>query len=331
MQMKSSKEKVIMFPKWKEVLEKESLQAMQEKRFSDALDKLEQLLSHDINSHEILTGKVICLMELGRTEEAEAMCKQLIDLHNDHYYEYIHIYLTLLFQMSKYEELIEHLDRIFSAGDVPAPIREQFSQLYEISKKLNEDREEEEAAFHVDELEKAISETDPVLQWRAISKAKTLPASPHLGLLKELLEREDIHPVVKTETVQWLRIQQTDEEILVRKFGEELVVNPNSLTEIEGHHITNQILIRLKEIEQKNPSLFELVEKLLFRYLYVRYPILPENDQLAAVAEALKCLGTAYLSMETPHLENKSIDEETRFFVKEIQLCEREYFSVLFE
>lgn len=331
MQMNNPKEKVIIFPKWKEDLEKQSLQAMQEKRFSDALEKLEQLLSHDINTHEILTGKIICLMELGRHEEAEEMCKELINLHNEHYHEYIHIYLTLLFQMSKYGELLEQLDMIFSQGNIPEPIKEQFSQLYEISKKLNQDKEEEEAAFHIDELEAALEAKNSILQWRAIAKAKSLPAEPHLGLLRDLLVDKEIHPVVKTEIVQWLQNQSINEDIAIEKLGKIVIFNPSTLTEIQGHHITNQISIRLKEIEQKNPSLYELIEKLLARYLYVRYPVMPENDQLEAVSNALKWLSRAYLSMGSDNIPFGSIDEETKFFIKEIQVCEKEYFSVLLD
>src|SRR5690625_307338 len=66
-------EKIILFPKWREDLQAESLLALKEKRYTEALPKLNLLLAYNVNSHEIIIGKLICLMELGQYEEAQIL------------------------------------------------------------------------------------------------------------------------------------------------------------------------------------------------------------------------------------------------------------------
>ena len=52
--MSSRSENVILFPKLQKRLEEESLFALQEKRYEEALSKLNLLLSYHIDNHEIL-------------------------------------------------------------------------------------------------------------------------------------------------------------------------------------------------------------------------------------------------------------------------------------
>ena len=60
-----TQDNIILFPKWREMLEEESLQALKEKRYGTALKKLNKLIEHKVEDVEIFTGKLICLMELG--------------------------------------------------------------------------------------------------------------------------------------------------------------------------------------------------------------------------------------------------------------------------
>src|SRR5699024_7352147 len=97
--------KVILFPKWKTQLEEESLTAIKEKEYREALQKLNKLIRYNVLNHETLIGKLICLIELGNYEEAQHMCEELISRKSEYYYQYVHIYLTLLFQTSQYQLL----------------------------------------------------------------------------------------------------------------------------------------------------------------------------------------------------------------------------------
>src|SRR5690625_4141626 len=110
-------------------LEKESLQALKDKRFAEALYKLDKLLSYQVNNHEILIGKLICLMELGRYEEAQDLSEELLELHNDNYYHYVHIYLTILFQTNQYDVLMEQVEYELESEEIQIYIEEQYIQI----------------------------------------------------------------------------------------------------------------------------------------------------------------------------------------------------------
>lgn len=69
---------IILFPKWQKLLEEESIAAIKERHFDEALEKLNLLISYQVNNDEVFTGKLICLMELERYEEAQDLCESLL-------------------------------------------------------------------------------------------------------------------------------------------------------------------------------------------------------------------------------------------------------------
>ncbi|QGS68969.1 tetratricopeptide repeat protein [Oceanobacillus sp. 143] len=133
--MQTEPNNVILFPKWKKTLEEESLYALQEKRYEEALEKLNKLLSYQVDDYEILIAKLMCLMELSRYEEAQELCEELLQHKDDNYYHYLHMYLTILFQTNQYELLMEHAAAELADKQLPEIFREQFTQLYDISKR----------------------------------------------------------------------------------------------------------------------------------------------------------------------------------------------------
>ncbi|SDK41576.1 tetratricopeptide repeat protein [Sediminibacillus albus] len=331
--MKTKNDNVIIFPKWKDTLEEESLQALKEKRYEDALKKLNELIGHEIYSHEIFTGKIICLMELGKTEDAEELCRRLIAQEDDYYFEYLHIYLTLLFQMSEYKQLIEIIEDVFASKTVVEPFQSQLKQLSEMSKKLSQDKMDEQAYDYINELGKAVKAGDSFSQWRLLVQCRGLAVAPYIQFLKRLLKDQQIDPVVKTAIIEWMQEQQIDEDIAVDKLGFTITVNPSKLKGIDSHAVTKQIHVLMREVEQDNPSLFQLLENLLYRYLYVRYPVMPEEKDLVAISHALKIMGAQYLQLEA--FENTYRKEaeafETDTYLKEIAESQKRYFSIIEE
>src|SRR5699024_5823155 len=121
---------VILFPSLKKELEKESLQALEQRKYSEALASINKLLSYQVYTPEIIVGKLICLMELGHYDQAETLCEDLLKQKNKHYYTYLHIYLSILFQSEKYALLMELIDDELISNTLPNSIKEQFQQLY---------------------------------------------------------------------------------------------------------------------------------------------------------------------------------------------------------
>src|SRR5699024_6116324 len=166
--MEEKSDKVILFPKWKETLEQESLMALERKEFGSALEKLNRLLDYNIQKHEVVMGKIICLMELNRYDEALDLCEYLLQHKSDNHYHYLHIYLTILFQTNQYDLLMEQVEFVLVDESVPAEMIDMFEQLYEMSKSMQHEMHLEQFNYFNGELEDAFMKEDYPRQWRVI-------------------------------------------------------------------------------------------------------------------------------------------------------------------
>lgn len=327
--MRNNHDNVILFPKWQSTLEEESLNALKQKRYEDALAKLDELLKFQVNNHEIMIGKLICLMELDRHDEAQQLCEDLLQYKDEHYYHYVHIYLTLLFQTGQYDQLMEQVDYEFScANSMPQFVQEQFRQLYDLSMTMKTKLKSEQSVQILNRLKKAVCEKNHQKQWQLIErlrKIKSMPTAP----LMDLLTNEQIHPVTKTAVFHWLQDKQIHQPVSIHKLGSTLTVVPAEITALESHATFKQTLLLINEIEQINPTLFLLLKKLLYRYAYVRYPIMPASSESVHIARALKEIGSDYLNMPTN--EQKSLTVRTKDYIEDIKMCEALYLSIIEE
>lgn len=317
---------VILFPKWKKRLEEQSLSALKDKQYEIALNKLNKLLDYHVHDDEIYTGKLICLMELGRLQEAQNLCEELLHHDGENYYNYVHIYLTLLFQTHQYDLLIHQIELEFAKDDLPSLYHKQFKQLYDISKQMQLDIQVETSHRLFDELFKSIEQEDFNKQYRIINslrKARTIPTQETIDLLSD----EKVHPVVKTAIFIWLKEIDYGESIRIHKLGWQIEVIPKEVEDIESTRMYNSILEYLKEVEQSNPSLYELLITLLYRYQFVIYPILPDANTYEQIATALIEIGNDYFNIHT----SREILEEIRKIMEQIKLCETLYLSIIEE
>ncbi|WP_077327274.1 tetratricopeptide repeat protein [Virgibacillus siamensis] len=324
--MLNKREKVVLFPKWKETLEEESLIALKEKRYHEALSKLDKLISYNINTHEIVIGKLICLMELDRYEDAQELCEELMADKDENYYHYVHIYLTILFQTSQYSMLMEQVEFEFEQSGIPEMIREQFQQLYEMSKKMKHELRTEKSVEYIEELMQAVKNENHLHQWRIIEELRKVEAVP-VPSVKKLLVNGGIHPVVKTAIFNWFQEMNVSEEIEVKKFDFYMSVIPTSVAKIDAHPAMKRTMLLINDLEQNNPSLYKLVETLLYRYCYVRYPVMPDGEEIIMLADALKIIGESNMEIHTDYVAEN--DGQLMQMMEEIKLCEALYLSII--
>ncbi|ASK63042.1 hypothetical protein CFK37_13255 [Virgibacillus phasianinus] len=321
-------EKVILFPKWKQTLEEDSLLALKEKRYEEALHKLDQLLDFQVNNHEIVIGKLICLMELDRYTEAQELNEHLLANKNENYYHYVHIYLTILFQTNQYKKLMEQVEYEYEAADLPGPMREQFQQLYDMSQKLNVEIEDDKHTEYISELREAVKEQNHAKQWRSIESLRKLQARPSLATEK-LLVNDHVHPVTKTAIFLWLKDSGCDEDVHIHKLDMQAEINPSQITDIQANGTYKQILLLINKIESNNPTLYQLMEVLLYRYIYVRFPIMPASDDVEKIAKALTVIGETNLGVRTK--SDTKPGHIVERYQDEIKLCETLYLSIIEE
>lgn len=317
---------LILLPTWRKKLEKESLLDMKQKNYKEALRKLNILLDFNVNNHDIIFGKLICLMELGDYDDAINLSEKLIKNKTTNRYDYLHVYLTLLFQTSQYNLLIEEVETELKDNVIPKEIKEQFIQLYDLSKQLSDDIIRKQSSEYYIELATAIDKKNHIRQWELLENLRKMKVKPSDEIIACLVN-EEIHPAIKTVIFKWLQDQGIPYPITVCKLGLSFEGTPTDVPEIRDHFITEQVLDSMNDVEQNNPSLYILLEQVLYRYLYVYYPIMPHESELKQLGEALTHIGYHYLHM--PELSEKSKEAEEK--IKKIQQSEQLYLSIIQE
>ncbi|RWZ59909.1 tetratricopeptide repeat protein [Halobacillus fulvus] len=320
--MENQNGNIVFFPKWKANLEKKGLEAFKEKRFQEAVELLEPLVEHKVASENVVTGLVMSWTELGQFDEAEELCRyKMKESLEPAYYHYLHMYITILFQRNRYQEIVDLLDEVFESENIPHQSRTQLWQMYEVSRKLLEDHQREQGAKGKEDFFKALESDDIQNQWRCITQLKKQDPTPYKSEFIVLLTTPGVHPILKTAIIEWLRDFGVNESIRVEKFGKSFEINPNELNQFETDYMLKQIQFRLSHIEQSNPTMYEMITRLLFRYCYVRYPLLPDEEEVAPIVESLKQIGHQYFQL--PYEGETS--EEVQKYKEEIELCEQHY------
>lgn len=323
--MESDLKNVILFPTLQKNLEQDSKLALEAKKYPEALEKLNELLRYKVQKHEIFIGKLICLMELGRNNEALDLCEDLLRRKDADYYHYVHIYLTILFQMNEYKTLMAFVDDVIQDRQMPEVIREQLEQLYKMSKQMNIGLVTETAQSDIKKLKKIMKTEAYIEQWEYIEKLRKANIEPP-GEIYDYLKSDQMHPVVTTALLEWLQDQQLDEMIEVHKFGVIKTLIPKETSRIKEQRFFQDMIQLISEFEQENPSLHNMLQQLLYRYTYVRFPVMVANNQNEYIAQALLLTGKSYLNMT---IDVDSAGDNVRFYMEEIKYCESIYFSII--
>lgn len=324
--MQSHSENVILFPKWRKSLEHESLQALKQKRYPEALEKLNKLLSYQVYKHEVFIGKLICLMELGHYDEAIDLCESLLKQKDENYYHYLHIYLTILFQTNQYDTLMEQVeDELENDAQMPDVVKEQFEQLYTTSMQMRSDLITKTAKTDLEDLKEAVKMKNHVNQWHLVQKLRRIDMVPPVEVTG-YLQDDQIHPVVKTVLFKWLQDHKLAETVEIHKLGLQATCIPNDIPQLNEHIIIKEIRLFISELEQENPTLYQLLDQLLYRYTYVRFPIMASSKNVKEIAIALINIGQQYLHISK---EDETYSEKVQFYMEEIKLCESLYLSII--
>ncbi|MYL19943.1 tetratricopeptide repeat protein [Halobacillus litoralis] len=323
--MENKRGNLVMFPGWKSRLEQSGLAALKEKRYKEAAEAFEPLVEYDQAGHDVITGLLMSWIELGHFDQAEELCQEQMKETIDQYYHYLHIYITILFQSSRYSDIIDLLDEVFESEDIPHQSRTQLWQMYEVSRKLLEDSRKEQGKELSLAFKEALNSDEIHKQWQTLETLKKQDPHDYLEEFTTYLREPAVHPMIKSSILEWFRDGRVDKEVALTKFGMEITVIPGDLSMLQHDYIMKQIQMRLGRMEQKNPTMYEMVNNLLFHYCYVRYPLFPDEEEVPLLVEALKQLGHEYLQL--PYQPDSPAEDVARYKT-DIELCEQHYVLV---
>jgi len=307
--------KIILFPNLKIDLKKTAQEEYQNKNFKEALEIYEELIKYKEADHDVNFGKLLCLIELQLFNEAQDFCEQQLIEENKLYYDYMHLYVTILFQTEQYELLLDCLTYELMKESLPAHLQDQFQYLFEVSKEMTNHKRAFEKKKLLKQFDESIEKNDPMLQNHILDLIieKEIKASPRIATL---LSQDSIHPIIKTKLFYWLQNNLINSDVKVKKFNLIVTLNPNETPKLEEN---DSFLLAQKHISKnydEDPVLARMIKELAFRYFYVLYPILPRKKDLQMVLSVMEKLVRKGLYNEDLNERNKEQVEMAEMIMK---------------
>ncbi len=322
--MPGKNDRIVMLPHVKKGLEEQALGFIEDKKFDQALKVIDQLIFHEINQANLNLGKIVCLVELNRLEDAVIFVEGLLREETKDYYLYLEYYLTLLFQNNEYDEILRVLRE--ETPDLPEELAPLFSEYQKMAFQMSEKMKLVQAKELLTALEVAINDADDTKQWLLINQLRKLHIQPP-NEIKKLLINEEVHPVVKTSIFNWFRTVELEEALEISKYGKIVKADPKAFPSMVKHPVVERTLLYLLPIEQENPTLYKMIEDLFIKYIYVHYPILYKESDARPLAQALKTLAETSLYGE----EVRSEKADVQSYIDEITRANKAYYEVIHE
>ncbi|QGH35208.1 hypothetical protein GI584_14625 [Gracilibacillus salitolerans] len=326
--MEEERKNLIIFPKWKDNLEGKAKTAMQENRFSEAYDYFHQLTENGVQSHEVMTGKLICMMELNMQDDAEDLCEELIAKKDTYFASYIHIYATLLFQSSKYNKVMFLIDDALTQTDIPSHIIDQLRHMYQLSKELQQQEDKKSYIEVQKQLEEAIKQKNDRQQWYMVKRLLQLEVYHDKLFFREMLKNPEIHPVVKTALLEYYQKVEPEQPIHIEKFQLTDEIHMRELDDILPVSFITGVTRFLDNIQQQDPTKYQMILFLLERFAYVYTPFLPQEENYEILAESL----LYYVSRSFQYFDQEDdhhISVIKEHYLKMIDISETLYGTIL--
>jgi len=327
---------VIQFPKLKERLISKGLDALKNKKFKEALELLLQAQDLTEQHDEIDLGIVVCLLELGRLNEAKDRCKLMLHQDIGDYFNVLQVYLSILIQLGEYQEVIQTIEAVLEEDQFPPTYFENFIKLLELSRKMIDSGEiepnnniEEDAMEDLDSIlhQTFIENNNHHEQAALIQQVKDRNMHKYVPIMAQFLQSPTKHPIIKTMVLQLLIDNNVSENISIEKFGETRSVIPANLRDISQDEYGGKVLAILENsLGQENPTLFEVTKELWLRYMFILFPFTPTDDQPMIWAAALHLYGSELHGID---IENEEIEAmyntnifQLKYAIDKIQMVE---------
>lgn len=313
-------DRVIMLPKVKQSLKEQAFNNIANKKFTEALAITEKLIDHDVDEMNIYLAKLSCLTELNKLDEAIIFIEELLSKEDENHFTYFEIYIGLLYETNQFEEVMKELDE----KEIPEEQKQGFNELYRIAFQTNEKMKMASSKEFLTELEIAINSNESLKQWNLINQLRKIDVKPPQNII-ELLKMDNIHSVVKTAVFSWLRDKQYAAEVEVVKFNKSKIMTPRHTESLTTDAAVVKTIFHLTNVEEENPTLYQMIEEMLIKYIYVNYPILYDESDAKYVAEALEALCKRNLYGEL----NNNLNDVIKKYMKNIEYCYKVYFEVI--
>lgn len=257
---------VVQFPGTSARLQQQGQQALEEKRFDEAIRLYTEALRFDEgHQEEIKTALLIAYHESGNHDEGIELSRAMLHAGEGHYFDVLDLHVLMLIQKRRYKEVADTLSVLLEEG-LPPDRYEHFAHLKALADRMSVKKEE--TLFKTDD-----SFQDKMMKLAELAKTDAAPFE------KELIDRagdQTEHPFIQTMALGLLRDIGTAERVLVRKFHFEKEVIPVMEGEVFSHPFFRGVIQYLEETAgQNDPALCEQAVELARQYQFLLYPFDP--------------------------------------------------------
>jgi tetratricopeptide (TPR) repeat protein len=315
------KENIIFFPGLEKRLTDRGLESLQNKKFTEAINFLEEARALSPDDHDILIGLVLAYFEASSYQKAKVLANEMLLKGIGDYFHLVDLYLSILIQLHEYEEIVITVEALLEEKEIPPEKHDHFSTILQFSKRMAEQEPpSQDESLPEEENIKGLnlfSLHSLNEQMLAVSSLAEKNIRPYISEITDFLTAETGHPFLKTMLLILLKEQEYEKEIAVQKFGMESNVIPTLLPEIKFQPRMQEIKTLLKNcLEQSNPVLFENIIGMVERIFFISYPFELEPKNSEAWAAAFQFLVLDYMGL-TPNMDE--LLDEYEATVEEIE------------
>lgn len=275
------KENIIYFPGLPERLIAMGIEQLEMKHYESAANFLLQARELNPDSPEVETALLVAFYEMGNYSDAKSLCEILLKKGIGDYFEIIDIYLMVLIQLKEYKKAAETINVLIEEKEVPHDKLEHYENLLQFSEK----RSGFEIENFITKKDNKAHLTSLNIQEQILEIAGMMNVNiqPYLDELTGLLCNSEQHPFIQTMILNLLKEHGIEKEVTIEKFHYIEKVVPVQITPL----FETPFYAKLKEemqknIEQKNPSLYEQIKTIMDKHFFLLYPfeLEPSNVNL---------------------------------------------------
>ena len=299
---------VIQFPNLERRLVEKGLELLHQKKFHEAIPLLEQAILLDPFNSDSQMGLVLAYFDAGMVDKAKQLVGKMLFEGIGDYFEVMNLYLMLLVQVHKYDEVVSVLEELFVSEKIPKEQFENFNRLLHFSRRMLDtpiQQENENERYNEPHKELNLAQyQDSGAQIGLAAELKERNIQPYLMELIDYLQSNDGGAFFKSLILNILRDHLYDQPVLIQKFGRKITVIPKTLTSLNDNPQLKDITKAIgQRLENEDPILYDHIKKLVERQFFLLYPFKLEPDDVAIWAAAYHSLGNEYYG-------NRDTDDE---------------------
>ena len=297
---------VIPFPNLERRLMEKGLESLHQNKFHEAISLLEQATVLEPYNSESQMGLVLAYFDAGMVDKAKQLVGKMLFEGIGDYFEIMNLYLMLLVQVHKYDEVVSVIEELLVSERIPKEQFENFNRLLEFSRRMldnpvEKENDQDESSYQELNL---FQYKDPESQMRVAAELNERNILPYLKEMTDYLQSNDGSAFFKSLILNILREHLYDQPVLIQKFGSKITVIPKTLTSLnDNSQLKDLIEVIGQRLENEDPILYDHIKKLMEKQFFLLYPFKLEPDDVAIWAAAYHSLGNEYYG-------NRDTDDE---------------------